>query len=98
MDQENRVDLLNLLLNISFVSWIFVLGPPFLVILVVGSLLGIDLKDWIILLTSILLFFWVRFLEKRVGVKTTFPIIPIPWLWVAWARIFLGILDLIWRF
>jgi len=95
MDSETRVDLLNLLFEIPYVSWIFLLGPPVLVILGVEWLLHIDLTDWIILLISGLLIFWLRFLEKRVGIRMTLPIIPIPWLWIAWAGVALGVLDLV---
>jgi len=69
MDGETKAGCLNLLFEIPYVSWIFLLGPPFLVIFGVEGLLKISLTDsnWFILILSILLLIWLRFLETRVG-------------------------------
>jgi len=96
MDGETKAGCLNLLFEIPYVSWIFLLGPPFLVIFGVEGLLKISLTDsnWFILILSIFLLIWLRFLEIRVGIRMTLPFIPIPWLWITWAGIAIGILAL----
>ena len=97
MDGETKVGCLNLLFEIPYVSWIFLLGPPALVIIGLESLLHINMavSDWLIFLLSVLLLVWLRFLEKRVGIRMTLPILPIPWFLVAWAGVGLGLLVII---
>lgn len=95
MDNETKAGCLNLLFNIPYVSWIFLLGPPALIVVSLMQLLGIYSGGLLILLLSVLLIYWLRFLEKRVGIRMTLPFIPIPWVLIAWAGVAFGIFAFI---
>ena len=70
---ELLVDLLNLLFFFPYVSWVFLLGPPFLVLMGLGYLTNFSIENinFIFLIFTDLLLLWVKFLEERIGIRLT---------------------------
>ncbi|MBT3189089.1 MAG: hypothetical protein HN736_05050 [Anaerolineae bacterium] len=96
MDNEDKSNLLNLLFEIpkigGIISLIILLGPLAILVTFTIDYLG----NANILVFSIAMLLWLRFLENAVGIRMLLPIpiINIPWIWFTWAGILLGVITL----
>lgn len=96
MNNEDKSNLLNLLIEIPkigpIISLVILIGPPAILIAIIGESVG----NAIVLILSIATLLWLKFLENRAGIRMLLPIpiINIPWLWVTWVGIVMGVLSL----
>lgn len=93
MNNEDKSELLNFLFEIpkigGLISLVILIGPPAILIGIIGESVG----NAIVLIFSIATLLWLKFLESRAGIKMLLPIpiINIPWLWVTWVGIAMGV-------
>ncbi len=92
MNTHDKSNLFNFLFDLpqirGIISLIVLLGPPGILIAFTVDYLG----DAIVLIFSITMLLWLRFLENSAGGRMLLPIpiINIPWLWFTWVGIVLG--------
>lgn len=78
-----------------FLKLIVVVVPPFIGIGILAMITNGLSWGWSVLLIGILSLLWLRFLEKRTGLRMVVPPINLPWVWICWAIIGYGVLVIL---
>lgn len=87
-------DWLDIAFELPFVGgWVklgVIFGPPFLAALPVLYVV----ERLALLVFSLALLGWLKFLERKAGIRMVVPLIKLPWVWISWVGVAFGALYL----
>ena len=78
-----------------FLKLAVVVAPPLIGITVLAMFTNGLSWGWSVVLIGILSLLWLRFLDRRTGLRMVVPPINLPWVWICWVVIGYGVLVIL---